>query len=584
MTNAFSYRGPDDQGYAFYETEYSNVGLGHRRLSILDLSPLGHQPMSFEQLTIIFNGEIYNFKEIKDELQQLGYLFDSHSDTEVLIKAYHKWGEEAFEKLNGMFAFIIFDSESQQVTICRDHLGIKPLFYISNSGMYAFASEAKAFKALADINLEISDQSLFDYMQYRFIVSDATFVNGIKQFPKGEIWTISKDQVNRRKYSFKYSSPTKHKNETAIAEELLLDALHQQIYADVPVGFLLSGGVDSSLLVTMASKVFGKKFNTYSASFENFAYSEHYYQNLVVADAKTIHHSFISTHENFFYDYTYTTSRSDTPHLIPNYTQIYQLAKIAKNEVKVLISGEGADELFGGYHRFSIAKISNLIDNYYLYFPTKILCLFNEKYKTYLPAESLSVFYRNLMRYASYEDVVKFTHFKPSEHRKSTYSELNDILKYDQDVYMGGLLQRVDNMTMLASIEARVPFLDQRIVDYVNRLDFNKKVGFKSRKKIIYDIAKKYVPEEIITRKKIGFPVPLEQWFCSDKGLGSLKSILLDNRSKSRNYYNQDNLKGIFEIDSKTANYAHSIIFPLLSLELWVRTFIEGDDPELYRF
>lgn len=584
MTDALFHRGPDDSGYSFYEIEYSNIGLGHRRLSILDLSAHGHQPMRFEHLEIIFNGEIYNFAEIKHELQQDGYVFESHSDTEVLLKAYHKWGIKTPEKLNGMFAFAIFDSGSDEVIICRDQFGIKPLFYIQNDGMLAFASEVKAFKELADIDLKVSDELLFDYMQYRFTESDSAFVKGVTIFPKGEIWYISKDRITKHTYSFNNIIPSRNSSETAIVEELLLDALEKQIYADVPVGFFLSGGVDSSLLVSMASKVFGKKFNTYSASFENFADSEHYYQNLVVKDSNTIHHNFISNHENFFDDYIFTTSKSDTPHLIPNYTQIYQLAKTAKYEVKILISGEGADEVFGGYHRFSISKIANFIDDHSLHFAVKFGSLFNAKFSKYLPCESLFDFYRNLMRFASYADVIKFTHFKPGEQNSSACRDLNDLLKYDQDVYMGGLLQRVDNMTMLASIEARVPFLDQRLVEYVNHLDFNKKVGFRSEKRIIYDIAKKYVPKEIIARRKIGFPLPLEQWFCSDQGLGSLMYILLDNRSKNRNFYNQDSLRRVFQSDSEISKYSHSIIFPLLSLELWIRTFIEGDNCLHYNF
>jgi len=584
MTDTLHHRGPDDSGYSFYETEYANIGLGHRRLSILDLSSHGHQPMGFEYLEIIFNGEIYNFSEIKNELEQDGYTFESHSDTEVLLKAYHKWGIKTPEKLNGMFAFVIFDTRSDEVIICRDQIGIKPLFYTENDGIFSFSSEVKAFKELEKDNLKINNQILFDYMQYRFIDSDNTFIEGVKIFPKGEIWTITKDGIAKQTYSFKNSNLPKYKSEVAIVEELLLDALEKQIYADVPVGFFLSGGVDSSLLVSMASKAFDKQFNTYSASFENYADSEHYYQDLIVKDSNTIHHNFISNHENYFDDYIFTTSKSDTPHLIPNYTQIYQLSKIAKHEVKILLSGEGADEVFGGYHRFSNMKLVDFINRNHLKAIIGLGSKFNKKFNRYLSNESLFDYYRNSMRYTTDEDITKFTHYQAGEPKSLDNCELNDLLKYDQNVYMHGLLQRVDSMTMLASIEARVPFLDQRIVEYVNGLDYNKKVRFRSRKKIIYDIAKKYVPEEIITRKKIGFPLPLEQWFCAKNGLGSLKYILLDNRSKERGFYNQENLRKIFQSDKEISRYSQSIIFPLLSLELWIRTFIEGDNYELYQF
>lgn len=585
MTEEIFHRGPDDVGHSLLETKDFNIGLGHRRLSILDLSIHGHQPMKFEHLEIIFNGEIYNFAELKYELEQFGYEFNSHSDTEVLLKAYHKWGIKISSKLNGMFAFVIFDFRAEEVILCRDQYGIKPLFFIQDDEIFAFASEVKAFKEFIGDDLKVSEGLLFDYMQYRFTESDAAFIKGVKIFPKGEIWSINKNGITRQVYSFDAPISLVGKSEVAVVEELLLDSLEKQIYADVPVGFFLSGGVDSSLLVSMASKAFDRSFNTYSASFENFVESEHYYQNLVVNNSKTIHHNFTSSHENFFYDYVYTTSKSDTPHLIPNYTQIYQLAKIAKNEVKVLISGEGADELFGGYHRFSMSKLVNFINENSLQFPIKLGSIFNSKFKKYISSAPLFDFYRNLMRYATYEDVIKFTHFAPNKKDNSfKYCPLNDLLKYDQDVYMGGLLQRVDNMTMLASIEARVPFLDQRIVEYVNDLDFNKKVGFRGRKKILYEIAKKYVPKEIITRKKVGFPLPLEQWLSSSKGLGLLKYILLDERSRGRNFYNQDALRMIFKDRSEITKYSQSIIFPLVSFELWMRTFIEGDDCQAFTF
>jgi asparagine synthase (glutamine-hydrolysing) len=579
------HRGPDDSGYSFYEKEYSNIGLAHRRLSIMDLSVNGHQPMKFESLEIIFNGEIYNFNELKHELQQVGYTFESHSDTEILLKAYHRWGNKTPEKLNGMFAFVIFDSNSNNLVICRDQFGIKPLYYIHNDGFFAFASEVAAFKSLGIENeLKVAEDILYEYMCYRFIESDGSFIHGVKTFPKGSMWSITRAGIVKHEFSFKKVDCSSKSSEKEIVEDLLLDSLEKQIYADVPVGFFLSGGVDSSLLVSMASKAFGKRFNTYSASFENFADSEHYYQNIIAKDSNTIHHNFISNHQNFFYDFIFSTSKSSTPHLIPNYTQIYQLSKTAKNEVKILISGEGADEVFGGYHRFSMSKVFSFIRKYNLSSFFKFGEIFNKKLGNYIQGENLFDYYRNLMRYASDDIVNKVTYFQSPERIPSSHHELNDLFKFDQDVYMGGLLQRVDNMTMLASIEARVPFLDQRLVDYVNHLDFSKKVGVRRRKKIIYDIARKYVPKEIITRPKKGFPLPLEQWFCSDQGLGALKYILLDSRAKKRCYYNHDRLKNIFQSSFETSTYSQSVIFPLLSLELWIRTFIEGDEYDVYQF
>jgi len=582
MTDTLYHRGPDDSGYTFHKDNLVTVALGHRRLSILDLSLNGHQPMKYDSIELIYNGEIYNFEKIKEELLASGYEFDSRSDTEVVLKAFHKWGIKSFNKLNGMFAIVIFDRKKNLLYIARDKLGIKPLYYYHKEEKFIFASEIKSFNVLNEGKNKLNKSVLHEFMQYRFIENPSTFLKDIKIFPPGVCCVIDNKEV--KYFNIEYIAPVVKRlmNDADTAELLLLEAIEKQMISDVPLGFFLSGGLDSSLLVSIASKVFNKKVSTFSVSFENYEYSEKYFQRLVVNDSKTDHYNFTSNHTNFIKDYILTTSNSNSPHLIPNFTQIFQLSTLAKDIVKVLMSGEGADEVFGGYHRFSNARLYKLASSFQLTNLFKLAGTLRDNYKDF-SSTSENDLYLKQMSYASVEDIAQFTSFNNFKKRSlKKGAQLNDLLLFDQATYLHGLLARVDSMSMLAGVEARVPYLDFNLVAFVNQLEFEKKVGFRSRKKILYKIAEKYVPKEIISRSKVGFPLPLEKWLTEDFGIGKLKYILLDDRSKERCYLNQIELKKILSNTVLIKRYSESIIFPLLSLELWIRFFLENDDPEEY--
>ncbi len=595
LTETLSHRGPDDGGYKIYKLDKNNVGLGHRRLSILDLSVEGHQPMSFKDYEIVFNGEIYNFLDIREKLEEIGYHFISNTDTEVFLKAFEAWGKSCFSMLNGMFAAAIYSYKTNELIICRDKYGIKPLYYIKKNKLIAFASEITPLKFFLKGKTALNSSNLTEYLKYRFIEGNSTFISDIYEFPKSEIWSVSENLISKEKID-NYSSNILLKkkkitgketelNNNEILENLLIDSIEKQIYADVPVGFFLSGGLDSSLLVSIASKVFDQKFDTYSVSFQDYEYSEKYYQELVVKDCGTNHHNFVSTHENYFSDYVYSQSKASSPHIIPNYTQIYQLAKVAKNKVKVLLSGEGADEIFGGYGRFLIARRMQLIKKIKIKKIIKVLALINPKFSQYIPEGTPSEHYIKCMTYLTDEEInntLKLT--TPIKCRKIQNEDLNNILEYDQSVYMRGLLNRADSMSMLAGIEVRVPYVDPEIIEFANKLSFNNKVSLFQTKRLLAKVAKKYVPHEIINRSKIGFPIPLSQWMCQNQGMGKLKYILCDDRSKERNIYNIDVLNTIFKNPSMVERYAQNLIFPLLSHELWIRTFIEGTPYEEFSF
>ena len=595
LVNTLSHRGPDDSGTKVYSLVNNNVGLGHRRLSILDLSREGHQPMSFLHYDIVFNGEIYNFLDLKQKLIQHGYTFTSSTDTEVFLKAFDAWGKCCFSMFNGMFSVSIYNRISNELTICRDRFGIKPLYYFNSGGFFAFASEIEPLKSFLAFPISPNTQFLPEYLKYRFLEGNSTFVSDIYEFPKSEIWTVSNNLflqesiddyisdvvIHNKKVSITQSSPST----IDLLERLLLDSLEQQIYADVPVGFFLSGGLDSSLLVSMATKAFGKVFDTYSVSFANYEYSEAYYQQLVVRDCGSHHHNFLSTHENYYADYVFTQSKASSPHFIANYTQIYQLARLAKSNVKVLLSGEGADEIFGGYGRFLLAKRIQVIQNLHLNNVVKAFSFFSSKFNQYLSHGAPSWHYFTNMSCLADEDISNILNsFSPLSPRSISSTNLNCLLQYDQDVYMRGLLNRADSMSMLAGIEVRVPYINPLIIDFANKMSFDSKVSVFHTKILLAQLAKKYIPNEIINRSKIGFPIPLSNWMCQDIGLGKLKYILCDERSIERGLYNHTRLTEIFSDPFLIEHYAQNLIFPLLSFELWVRTFLEDTPYDSFSF
>lgn len=575
-----AHRGPDGKGIIFETFDNVEITLAHLRLSILDLTQNASQPFIYKKTSLIFNGEIYNYKELKIQLLNDGYVFKSESDTEVVILGYDKWGKDVFSKLNGMFSIILFDSSNHTLIISRDQLGIKPLFYyIDAFGSMIFSSEPKSIID-SGIDAGLNKKIISEFLQYRFRESNETFINSINEFPKGEIWEIKKFSLTKKTFKYKYvTNPQKTCFNKSIkkVETLLLESLERQTKADVPIGFFLSGGVDSSLLVSIYAKEFKYMPNTFSVYFNNYEHSEQIYQKIVSNEVQSNHIEFCSNHTNFFHDYIECISNSSSPHSIPNYTQVFQLAKKAKETVKVLISGEGADELFGGYHRYQHAKISDILNNKLLKM-YKFVPYLNTKIKSILLNHPPHLVFKYGLEYLKSDEFIAFVLLSKCDRNFVLDDDFNSFLLYDQDVYLRGLLERVDNMTMLAGIEARVPYLDMNLVNFVNSLDFEEKVGVFERKRIIQKIAHKYLPKSIINRTKIGFSVPLDKWITEDFGLGAILSVIVDERSRSRNIFNYDALAEIIKHPDTRKKYSQNILFPALCLELWTRSVVEKED------
>jgi asparagine synthase (glutamine-hydrolysing) len=572
---AIDHRGPDSQKMS----EVEGIRFGFNRLAIIDLNPRADQPMICnDQYILVYNGEIYNFQELRQELLDLGVTFITNSDTEVLYNMLILYGEKCLAKLNGMFAFLFYNRKEDLILVGRDRMGVKPLYYYMQGNNFIVSSELKCIQMILK-TLTLSTESIAEYAQYRFLSGNKTFFREAEVLPQGTYGIFKNEEFVITPF-FQKSSRNDRQYKSEKIEQLLLASLEKQLYADVPVGFFLSGGIDSSLLVAMATKALQLKVDTFSVVFDNYEHDERYYQQLVVNDCRTQHHEFVSNQENFFKDFLYTTFKGDTPLLIPNCTPIYQLAKLAKNYVKVLITGEGADELFGGYGRFRWTVWKKYFDKDFLRPFWKAGAMVKPAITKFTQDTIFNQFISN-MQFMNSQELAEFTYLPPYQNRLSGQERfnLNDLLFYDQEVYLHGLLQRVDNMTMLASIEARVPFLDNEVIDYVNNIDFFKKIGLFKLKKILQKIAARYLPAEIIHRPKVGFPLPLGYWLTLDHGLGKLKYLLLDDISKSRGYVRQDNLREIFKSPSKINRYAESVIFPLLSLEVWQRMVLEGGKP-----
>ncbi|MEI8024966.1 MAG: asparagine synthase (glutamine-hydrolyzing) [Pseudomonadota bacterium] len=578
LLEACSYRGPDSSSHLLLD----GIVFGFNRLAIIDLNERANQPFwsSCGRYVLLFNGEIYNCAELKGHLKLPEESYTTSSDTEVLMNYLIKFGLEGAEKLNGMFAFVFYDKETKNIIVARDRFGVKPLFYSVDGDKFLFTSDPKIAHLVTDLkpNLPLVQ----NYVAYRFLPTKfnlfsnlvslhpgtALLKTKISQF-KTHCWTDLGQNLEKKDYS----STTIEKS-TEFVERLLKNSLISQMNADVPVGFFLSGGLDSSLLVAIAAKESSERIRTFSITFSDYEHSETQYQRLVSSKFNTIHEEMDVSHESYYKSYLECTSKGFQPILIPNYVCVYQLAQNAKRSVKVLLSGEGADEVFGGYHRYSDLLLAKHIKTMKLQGIFKILALIKSSLGRFSNIEQPDEFFNSQKTYFQKTDQVHFFKQPPVQFTNQyelSWNDLNTALLEDQQTYMLGLLNRVDQMTMLASIESRVPYLDIDLVNYVNSLRFEDKVGIRSPKKILYNIGRTYLPKEILERPKIGFSVPISDWFTGQKLMGELKYILLEERSRKRNLIDYVKLEEVFSSAELTKKYGESLIFPMLSIELWLR-------------
>jgi asparagine synthase (glutamine-hydrolysing) len=571
MADTLRHRGPDDRGI-YLDT---NVSLGHTRLSIIDLSPKGHQPMESQDLVLIYNGEIYNFKELRKQLESKGYRFNSGTDTEVLLYSYHFWGPACAEKFDGMWAFCIYDKKKNTLFLSRDRFGIKPLYYYFDSDRFIFASELKAITS-HNINFKIDTRAVNFFFYQKYIGDNLTiFENCYKLRPSENLFfDLNNKKIRLEKYYNLEQDVARHQ-EIPLAERLqslettLAEAVEERLVADVPVGSFLSGGIDSSLISAIISRRH-KAFDTFSIGFKDESYDELKYSIFVSEYIHTQHHyEYMEVDENVL---TFILENMDEPFGDSSLLPTYLLSKITRQKVTVALSGDAGDEVFGGYDTYKAYK-------YAQYFPKALLRLarycadligpsdkkvtFAFKVKRFLRDFGGSVNRRHLDWMATFNDSQRQKlldqHFVPAEsliscnYGKDLLSiQLNDIHNYLAE----DILKKVDTASMLNSLEVRVPFLDHQLLPLVLSLPEKYKVSLFETKRTLKRIASDYLPKKITHRLKRGFTVPISRWI---KKSDLIREFLTNRKFYRHNLLNYDYAQQMFNayINSRADNARH---------------------------
>lgn len=601
MSDVIKHRGPNDKGI-FFDKE-KGVGFVHRRLSIIDLQS-GHQPMnSFDDnCVIIFNGEIYNYKELQDDLLEKGMKFKTNSDTETILNTYLQYGVDGFNFLNGMFAFAIYDKKKDKLILARDSFGVKPLYYSFTANGITFASEIKAILQNKNYKAELDYTAFNSFLTYRYNPSPQTLFKNIFKLKPGEYLEFNLDGKYNLDYFDKYEPKINYsiKENDAIEEysHLLQKSVTRQLTSDVPVGLFLSGGIDSAVLGYFMEKEIGKKFDSFTIGFSG----ERNYNEI---DDANISSEFIGS-ENFtktlskveyldffqksFYHLEEPVAEATVPAL-------YYLSQLTSKHVKVVLAGQGADEPLAGYRRYygesKISKYQSLLNLLPLHTLSEMLPR-NERLKR---ASYASQFTNEIERFLAI-----YTIFTPEQksqllnddvksritnedldlleplyaRTKNLDDSLSKILFIDTRMKLSDdLLMFGDKMTMANSLEMRVPYLDKELVKFLETLPSNLKLRGSKHKYIHKKAAEKWLPQEIINRKKRGFETPMDEWlqgsFADDA-----KKIFNEENSVSRNFFNLDFLNKIIdEHKAGKKNYLRHI-FALLSFEIWYKTFFEN--------
>lgn len=587
MTGTMSHRGPDGEGYRFGE----GYALGHRRLSIIDLSG-GQQPISgeTERTWTIANGEIYNFRELREELRTFGHQFRTGSDSEVIVHAHEQWGERAIERLDGMYAYAYVDETLQRLVLGRDRLGIKPLYYAQFDGSLIFASEIKALLCYPHFPRRLQLDAVASYLDYRYVVGDRTFFEGIRQVPPGHRLIADPRGVRLEQYwELPHEAETLAVNDT-IATATVLDklqhAVKQRLVADVPLGAYLSGGLDSSLIVALMARQSSTGVRTYSTGFEEEGYNEFAYARSVAAAYQTQHREIVLSPERYFELLPELTRYKDAPLGVPNEVPLWQMSRVLKQDITVVLSGEGADELFCGYGR--IFRAAEQLDPD----ATSVCDAFLERYG-YFGAKAWNSFLSADVRAATttYPKAVFREAFETVAH----LSPLRQFQWVFQKHHLPGLLQRLDTTTMAASVEGRVPFVDHHLVEYGHRLPSELKLRWKSQqarqqahglspaeiseqydvpKWVLRQIGRQLLPEAVVDRKKVGFPVPLGKWLGGQLH-EQAKAVLLAPACRQRGIVEVNAVERFLESPTEASWDDGMRIWSLLCLETFLSEYFD---------
>ncbi len=586
MHDATRHRGPDDEGFL----ETPEISLAHNRLSIIDLSPAGHQPMSTpdQRFTIVFNGEIYNYQELRTELEHLGISFRSHSDTEVLLAAFARWGEACLPKLNGIFAFVIWDRDQQKLTIARDQIGVKPLYYFYDGKMrLMFSSELKAL-LVHDIRREMDLDALNLYFRFLYVPGSRTMIKGIKKLEPGSVMTFQKGQFSvRRWWSLREgSSLTSRQDAIAQIRQTTKDAVRRQLVSDRPLGVFLSGGIDSSCILGIMSELSSGPIKTFSVGYETDIDTERYNADATLAE-KTAryfgaeHHAFTLTAKEAMDSLEKIAWHMDEP--IANHIQssTYLLAQYAKPHITVALGGDGGDELFGGYSRYWYSRFIDRVRALPIPLRKKLLS-FQPKF---LSEPGLDRFLTFMMQ--KEETVSRF--LAPAINRPDVSrtafapyfgtawkDRINQHMAVDVQTWLPDeSLMRTDKLTMAHGLEERVPLLDPELVDLAFRIPSKWKLGTKQQgKKIFIEAMRPYLPPHVLDQEKRAWMSPAAKWLRGPM-LGFAREVLSPSFCPATaELFDFNEIHRLLDDHVEKRFYALSTIWSLLTFQMWYREIV----------
>jgi asparagine synthase (glutamine-hydrolysing) len=604
MLRPIAHRGPDAQGIYLD----GNVGLGHARLSIIDLNT-GAQPMANEDETvwIVFNGEIYNFAALRERLQAKGHVFRSQSDTEVIIHAYEEFGPDCVNELRGMFAFAIWDAKRKRLFIARDRVGIKPLYFCETDKAFYFASELKAIVADAAVPREINLLGIRKFLAFNYLPGTETLFKNIQKLLPGHYLTVEQGRVTQQQYwDLRFTKQRWQMSFDEATEELgglLATTVRDHMIADVPVGILSSGGVDSSAILNFAVHATDKKIKTFTVGFDgDQVVDERPYARLSAERFGTEHFETSISADDFWNFLPSYVWHMEEPVCEPPAVALHYVSKLARNHVKVLLSGEGGDEAFAGYPNYPNmmrldeirAKVGPLARTIGAgaEFTGKIFD--NEKWRRYgsaLGRPLATQYFSRTSGPTNYFNSNVKSFFTPEflKQTKANFAAqfvgqltaavageplLNQMLYVDSKTWLpDDLLVKADKITMANSLELRVPLLDHVVLEFAASLPVEFKVRGRETKRILKATFAKSLPEEILKRKKAGFPVPYESWLRGELKK-KVEDVLLSERCLSRRYFQKAEVRRLLEANSRDGKFAKEV-FCLLVLELWHRTFFD---------
>lgn len=599
MCKVIAHRGPDDQG-TFVD---HGVALGMRRLSIIDLAG-GHQPLSGcdDAITIVFNGEIYNFRELQVLLESSGHRFHTHSDTEAIVHAYEEFGVDCVARLRGMFAFAIWDERTRTLFVARDRVGKKPVYYTQTpSGTLVFGSELKVLLEHPEVECAINPEALDAYLTFGYVPEPLSIFKNVHKLPAGHHLTFAAGKLSVQQYWDFTFEQTEARPEEEYVEELralLAEAVKVRLVSDVPLGAFLSGGVDSSTVVALMAQAMTQPVKTFSIGFHEDSYNELKYARVTADKFKTDHHEFIVT-PDICHIVDELAWYLDEPFADSSAIPTYMLSKLAREHVTVALSGDGGDEVFAGYTRYVVDQQRSAFGHlpplvrHQLIKPLSRNLPHGARGRNFLHNIALEPLDRYLDSISTFTSLTRpslysgdfqsqlrtrdemLWQFRACAEQVRTGNSIDPLLYLDSKTYLpGDILTKVDRMSMAVSLEARVPLLDHKLIDFVTRIPAALKLNKLTTKYIFKRAVRGLIPDEILDRPKQGFGMPISQWINSELK-DRIRETVTGSRARQRGYFEHDYIRVLFDEHDRGRRDHSPQLWALFMLELWHQTFID---------